>query len=1397
MEFDRSGLRHRLSVAPFAPGDFSVFVLTDDGTVEHYWAGEGVMFGPEQLGGHFDSDPVAAWERDDNGLHLHLIGRAGIQIVDWHWDLPARTGFLGAPAVETLPGFCVTDPEVVNSGQLQVFAVGVEGTLRHWSHSPEGWAAPGSLGTDIAQFQPAAISRGQGLIDVFAVSNDNNGLRHWSNADGPWTSNSRGGEQLIGRPTVASYETNRLDLFAVRSDGIPLHWGWNGTRWFDAEPRLTMTFGLASSIVATSEVHLVSFGVQRLILLACSTDKQLAEWTFQPPDRWDGVNPIGRTDFPFAAWSAQEGQVDTLSRNGDGSFTHNFFVIDPDGGMGEPVPGSWDGETLALAEPEPFPMTLTPTPVDPDMILVRSQDLVLLGVRWSGFEVAASPGVTAELVAGAGAELTVIFPPQHVVEEVVFGAGPHVPSLDPATTGGFPTWQAALSGPSRVVVGLQSGDRVALTAEGVLDAVRRGRVRPSDGTLDGLTALEIPFGLVLSPHEPDNREIRCAHPARVVVSGSGSVGVWQTNIAADTTAAGAPAGLVLRPISASSTDPFPVPLPGGSRARVALEAPTARIDRLMLSALGGSLTASGSWDTFEWSHVAALGRDRRVRTATRGVMYPFGHRAEYVEVTERIFESTAAGAIAHLQKSTSLRITEPVRREPVDAALKAAFPFSEVALEKTFFDNLAAPVWATKDFPTPELAGLELASDQWRSEQSDLYEKIFGDMGPGVGAPSLEDLAFGQSDDAEDLLDPEDPESGTRAAAARSYLEMEAQVAHINAQIAALAHGGVQPLPLYFVPRLRQAPPEPAIQFPVRLAGRIGDVHVSMPLVFVADVKRGNGLLAPAFASLTDDGTAGRLATTYTAEGDGVVDTNGARIDLVRSNEPVPGDVCEVTRLHVVGVTHDGGFRPRLGAAPQPAEQRVPPAERWGFETVLPAMRTLLGGDRPPLRMALSRALLDAAPDLKIPFQVPEGAEKLVTDFARNSARSGGIVAPDIVADGLSRIQGPVSVAGLLDSVQGKLDPKKILGEGASLLGYSLADLIDATELEVPPEILTAVQAGEPPKVTLQWNEIKLNTATGSFVTGPESQMDIDVVVGVEGQKVKCTVDNVVLALPDRNEKTKLLEVTFGQIVFKQEGGNAPTLDVSGVGAKFFGVLDLLKELQDAVDLGSGAPHIDASSNGVTASYTLPVPDVTAGAFQMTGLVFHAGIDVPFDNRPVTISLAFANRQKPFNLSVLMFGGGGYVDVVIDKTGLRRLEVALEFGASISVNFVVAFGEVHAMGGVRLVKDGDTISLGGYLRFGGSVSVLGLITASVELTVTLTYRDSTNQMVGRATLVLEVDLTLFSESVELDTGDWVLVGGESVSRDIHGRPTFGALPGVEVPEEWRRYRSAFAPEPVR
>lgn len=56
---DQSTPRHRLAVSWWNEMTFEVFVGSDDGNVEHCWTDNGdCSYGPEDLGGAFDTDPA-------------------------------------------------------------------------------------------------------------------------------------------------------------------------------------------------------------------------------------------------------------------------------------------------------------------------------------------------------------------------------------------------------------------------------------------------------------------------------------------------------------------------------------------------------------------------------------------------------------------------------------------------------------------------------------------------------------------------------------------------------------------------------------------------------------------------------------------------------------------------------------------------------------------------------------------------------------------------------------------------------------------------------------------------------------------------------------------------------------------------------------------------------------------------------------------------------------------------------------------------------------------------------------------------------------------------------------------------------------------------------------------
>lgn len=166
---------------------------------------------------------------------------------------------------------------------------------------------------------------------------------------------------------------------------------------------------------------------------------------------------------------------------------------------------------------------------------------------------------------------------------------------------------------------------------------------------------------------------------------SGATGLWHMRIEA---ASGL--SLVPRALRDPDGDSFSSPLDFGRRARIQGEAlsngPLPSAPSIDLTALGGSLSAQGSWPNFLWQHETVLGRDMSMRTVSHGFLYPFGHRAVIVQTVERVLQPPdGQQATAGLREERRLFVTEPVRGPVDDEVLARRFPFDEVeVLEREF-----------------------------------------------------------------------------------------------------------------------------------------------------------------------------------------------------------------------------------------------------------------------------------------------------------------------------------------------------------------------------------------------------------------------------------------------------------------------------------------------------------------------------------------------------------------------------------------------------------------------------------------------------------------------------------------------------------------------------------------
>jgi hypothetical protein len=1305
-------LGRRMGLASSAPDNLHVVVVNKDGQVLLYrWdAGEepstGVCTGPWPLPGVTAVGTPAVTTAGPGSLDVFV--RTDGNELAWASIGPGDlfTGWVRGAH------YLAFDPVVASCrpGRIDLFAPSVTGALRQWRVEDRQWQ-PEHL-REWGCGVPAIIASPTSY-ELYGVRPNGDLLRRTlSIGSDAWELEELPGAARPGIVATAPTDDEvpiegnrrRVDLFGP-SGGVGItHWGQRvyGGSWYCDPPQ--GQYGPWLDGPALDEAVGCVVGGYRVFTRDEEHHPVVWTWTYQPPHQglWDPETLEAVADELPVGLS--RGQTDSIIYFENGVLTHRFSRPDMTGDVWETA--RWDQPLVETDWP-------SGAQIRPHYLAARPEDLVLLGVSSSGMELHTGP--EPALVAGPDATLYLTLPPQHVGEEVT----PDDEPLEPGST-----LRSRLSGVSQLAFSVAGGTRVPLDVPGLLKALGSPEL-----TLLGIpeltplgsrdqnlrTVLEIPWHMAISPTDTG---LILQH-AQLPQSSSDGTALWSTRIHRPD---GVP--FSIKPLAVDANDPFEMPLSAGGRTTIRnLPADDFAFSRLELSALGGTLEARADNPGFEWRHHAVLGRDQKVITLWRGVLLPFGHLATYVETTERHTrpdegDGEVPEPIAALRKSWLLKITEPV----VDLVGDSPFPFDKVELTTTTFGNLDPPTWKTAPRP------VDLDSLQAQLDNLDYtLGRLRGVVDGWPFEPSPELRAEGDDD-------------------AAVYLKTLIEKVRVEAARAAAADG--IDLNVMFRPERNGA-----LAFGIRASGPDVNLEFSMPLVFVSDLDLPNDLGLAAYRTL---GNAALLSWIRDTLGSGVVALPGVRLNL-RPGEGLAGTTHEVHALNFGVEARDGGFHPTLGwdLPPDPAQDMTPAGTApdltpgaptdpgWAADVGLPSIRHLTGGD------GLARVAFPTEAASDVVLDIVDGLE---VDLAAQAEKIGALASPSFVATAISAASGPIAAVRLLPG--GQPDPKSLLGEGAKLLGFDLRTLIGS--VPHPPRI------EQDPYVKYTWEGIKLH-GVGPLLASEASTLDIVSQAGPEPSTTS-TLTNVSLSLPPG---TPLLQLDFASLTFSQTGNDPPALKVGKVDAKFKGTLELLSELQKKVGLGSAVPAIATSGDGVVVRYVLPIPEVACGAFRMSNATFSAAVEIPFRPPGIRVVLGFASKQSPFNLSVLTFGGGGYVRVVLnalevgnDNLGIEALEASFEFGASLAVNLGIVKAEVHVLGGVTLLSTDGVWMFTGFLRMGGSVNLLGLVSVVIELRLELTYDGVKKEMWGRATLVVEIDLTLTSFPVELDSGIWVFAGGE-------------------------------------
>ncbi len=997
-------------------------------------------------------------------------------------------------------------------------------------------------------------------------------------------------------------------------------------------------------------------------------------------------------------------------------------------------------------EIEPPPVVALPSNLQ--ISVIRPEDMLVLRFEFVGLTLQTGGDKPARLVRKSPqAYIIAHFPPQHIAEQAFFEAIKASDSETPAE----PPVQARMAGPSRLVFKVPAAvTEIPYTLEELLSWIKHEQsVSPvalpppvSVGEIlkeeedcgcapvtPGLrwpppkvtapeqyhTAIEAPYRVILST----NKHAAWAHAVAPVTQGGAWTELWHTRLGVKgnhgtvdeqsatlrtVRAIWSPDYTEANPPPTNDTSPFRMSLKSRNRNEIVHMSSDftiggftplpIKVDRLMLSSLGAWMNVAGQWEPpgaynlEEWRHRAVMGRDTYVRVVEKGYLFPLGHRASLITITERKFQSTPSGKMAaYLRQREYIVVRQFEKTYPGTGMSYAgrAFPFTRVQLTTLLTPDLD---------PAQNIPGTPSGSCRW------------------VRAGGEDFLFHCVSED------------------------------------------------------------------------RDGNRHeFTMPLVFVLNSIADNDSALTAVRNHLRTTTASRRQRPM----------GGQKIAYAPSDKP--GDTAFETQTF----TFD---------AEVPDSAIALPANQPRF---YPAM----GGAT--VRMAAVEQVTGAASGAAIKYHQtylekgfsPAGNKASVwaeldtpVKMLWKADQAGGVSTPNLEIGGISRKLGPVG--GSPDDLMGStFDPKKFFSNEAKILGgILLTDILDAFGLDElggdgkkapkltnrvvypgddkskPPEGLETRFLWEPKVVSdpLKVFEASANTTMKldakmltKFAAPPTSTYEI---LG----ELKSFKGNLIGDGP-----TKFLVLTFKQLVFTAKSGEKADVKPEITAVDFAGPLKFINNLKDFLKSTGNGPSIDVSPTGVMVGFSLAIPNVMVGVLSIQNMKLTSSLSLPFGGDPVRLRFAFCEREHPFLLTVSMFGGGGFFGINLGLDGVELLEASFEFGGQLALDIGVASGGVYVMAGIYFKMEGDDCTLTGYLKLGGSLCVLGIITISAEFYMALTYQSAGNKVYGQATLTVKVEILFFSASVDMTV--------EKRFKGDDADPLFADL--IDQPH-WDEYCEAFA-----
>ena len=164
------------------------------------------------------------------------------------------------------------------------------------------------------------------------------------------------------------------------------------------------------------------------------------------------------------------------------------------------------------------------------------------------------------------------------------------------------------------------------------------------------------------------------------------------------------------------------------------------------------------------------------------------------------------------------------------------------------------------------------------------------------------------------------------------------------------------------------------------------------------------------------------------------------------------------------------------------------------------------------------------------------------------------------------------------------------------------------------------------------------------------------------------------------------------------------------------GPLAFIQEIMDLVGGESGI-FVEPRADGVRAGYRIREALIQTGGMAIQNFGFEAALDIPFDDRAAEISVAMATRDAPVLLSIGIYGGGAFFELIFAADRVISIAASFEAGLVGAFDLPAVTGSGRVTIGLYYHQSADGTVLEGFFYCGGHASVLGIVSIVADLTV--------------------------------------------------------------------------------